>query len=445
MISPQYRFNDFDPPIPFLTGDASALHSIITEVDRVLNSSPEDVEKRQSQYLSHLISHFWGQSQTFRKRFQGNPKQVSQGSLYEMLGKVQPEAKTYFQKLSEKGETEKVPKHHLPTHWATTSGSTGVPLRVKSTAVARAIGMAQVPWAHLASGVDFSWRLASVKPLNKGVKVSKEWDPATSLLFEVGPMLSIPTSVDVQQQLSHLEEFCPDFLITLPNILKEYISLWDQGVRKPLSLKVIRTMGETLSKETREIAEKLTGAKVLDTYSSSEVERIATQVASGGSYKVNTYSLIVEVLREDGTRCEPGEMGRVVVTDLMNYATPMIRYDIGDWATPANESHTELKSILGRSRNLITLPNGKKVWPLVGYREFSQVLPVRQFHIAQIGPSRLQARFQVDFLPNQNDIEEVKKVICENLEWNFDIEMHFQTEALPKPKNGKLEDFVSLI
>lgn len=445
MINPQYRFNDFDPPIPFLTGDASALHSIITEVDRVLTLPSEKVKKRQTQYLFRLISHFWGQSQTFRERFRGNPEQVSQSNLYEILEKVQPEAKPYFQKLSEKKAEWKVPKHHLPTHWASTSGSTGVPLKVECTAVTRAIGMAQVPWAHLASDVDFSWRLASVKPLNKGVKVSKEWDSATNLLFEVGPMLSIPTSIDVQQQLNHLEEFRPDFLITLPNILKEYASLWDREARRPLSLKMIRTMGESLSAKTREIAEKLTGAKVLDTYSSSEIERIATQVVPGESYKVNTYSLIVEVLREDGSRCAPGEMGRVVVTDLMNYATPVIRYDIGDWAIPANESHSELQSILGRSRNLITLPNGKKVWPLVGYREFSKVVPVRQFHIVQTEPERLKAKFQVELLPNQNDIDKIKEVICESLEWDFDIEMHFQTEALPKPKNGKLEDFVSLI
>lgn len=442
----EFRFSDFDPPIPFLTGDAAALHSIITEVDRVLALPSEKVEERQAHYLLKLIAHFWKSSEFFRRRCQRNPAKGDHcGNLWEILNRIEPKPKQYFQTLPHLDVQVKVPKHHQPTHKATTSGSTGVPLTISATAVTRAIGMAQVPWAHLASGVDFSWRLASVKPLNKGVSVSENWDPASSLLFDVGPMLSIPTSIDIQQQLNHLEEFRPDFLITLPNILKEYLSVWDRGLRKPLPLKMIRTMGETLPDSTRELAKELTGAEVLDTYSSSEVERIATQTSSDGNYKVNTYSLIVEILREDGSRCQPGEMGRVVVTDLMNYATPLIRYDIGDWAVPANESHSELRSILGRSRNLITLPNGKKIWPLVGYREFSKVIPVRQFHITQVEPTRLKAKFQVDLLPNRADVERVKEIIRESLGWKFEIGTHFQTEPLPKPKNGKLEDFVSLL
>lgn len=446
MIHPRYRFNDFDPPIPFLTGDAAALHSILTEVDRTLNSWEKSVEERQLFYLRRLIKHFWKSSELFRRRCQCNPTKVNNyENLEEILSKIEPKPKQYFQTLHLLEERPKVPRHHLPTHWATTSGSTGVPLEVRCTAVTRAIGMAQVPWAHVASGVDFSWRLASVKPLNKKVAVSESWDPSTSLLFEVGPMLSIPSSVDILQQLDHLEEFRPDFLITYPNILKEYLSLWDHGERKPLSLKMIRTMGETLPEKTRRLASQLTGALVLDTYSSSEVERIATQISPEGPYLVNTYSLIVEILDEQGQRCQPGEIGRVVITDLMNYATPLIRYDIGDYAVPLDESHQKLQRIVGRSRNMITLPNGKKVWPLVGYKDFSRIVPVRQFHIVQDSSDHLTANFHVDRLLSPREEERVKGIICDNLGHMFSIDIVCQTTPLKKPANGKLEDFVSLV
>jgi phenylacetate-CoA ligase len=445
VINPQYRFNDFDPPIPFLTGDASALHSIITEVDRVLNSPREEIEKRQAQYLYRLVLHFWGQSETFRKRFQGNPNEVGLCNLSEMLGRISPQAKPYFQNLSEKGEAIKVPKHHLPTHWSITSGSTGTPLKVRGTAITRAIGMAQVSWAHLVSGVDFSWRLASAKPLNKRTSVSESWDPSTSLLFEVGPMLSVPTSIDAVEQLSCLREFRPDFLITFPNVLKEYLSMWDQGLAEPLQLKMIRTMGETLPEEIRSMAESVTGAVVLDTYSSSEVERIATQIAPDGPYIVNSYSLIVEVLNSQGERCQPGEMGRVVVTDLMNYATPLIRYDIGDYAIPLDLSHNTLHRVVGRSRNMVTLPSGQRVWPLVGYRDFCKIAPVRQFHIRQVSPSELKVQFYVSRMLSDAEINEVKMVICQSLGCPFDIDIECRTSPLEKPANGKLEDFVSLL
>lgn len=444
MTRPAYRFNDFDPPIPFLTGDASVLHSVITEVDRIHSLTPEEVQKHQSAFLYKLLKYYSKKSFLFSKRLLGNITDYSEESeLKELLNLVKPEGKHYFQNL--KGNRVKVPEHHLPTHWATTSGSTGVPLKVQCTAITRAIGMALVPWTHLTSGTDFSWRMASVKPTNIAVGQSESWDPASSLLFDVGPMLSISSSEDILTQLDKLEDFQPDALIVFPSVLKEYTYLWDKGVRKPLKLKVIRTMGETLCNETREIARELTGAKVLDTYSSSEVGRIATQVSPDFPYLTNTYSLIVEVLNDNGARCLPGETGRVVVTDLFNYATPLIRYDIGDYAVPYDSYHHKLTEVKGRSRNMITLPDGRKVWPLVGYREFSEVVPIRQFHIQQVEPDRLKAKFFVDCLPDPEDMEKVRNIIRKSLGYCFDIDDSYQVEPLAKGANGKMEDFVSLL
>jgi phenylacetate-CoA ligase len=40
----------------------------------------------------------------------------------------------------------------------------------------------------------------------------------------------------------------------------------------------------------------------------------------------------VEILRDDGSPAAVGEQGEVVVTSLVNYAMPHIRYRIGDVA-----------------------------------------------------------------------------------------------------------------
>ena len=42
--------------------------------------------------------------------------------------------------------------------------------------------------------------------------------------------------------------------------------------------------------------------------------------------------MIVEVLNEDGSACAPGECGKVVITHLHNFASPLIHYDIDDFA-----------------------------------------------------------------------------------------------------------------
>jgi phenylacetate-CoA ligase len=42
--------------------------------------------------------------------------------------------------------------------------------------------------------------------------------------------------------------------------------------------------------------------------------------------------IVVEVLAADGRAFAISQVGRVVVTDLLNFASPVIRYDIGDYA-----------------------------------------------------------------------------------------------------------------
>lgn len=437
----EYRFDDFTPPIPFLTGDAAVLHSIISEVDRVAHLSPEEIQKRQAHYLAPLIHHFSKVSPSFKKRL---GKVSLKGNLKENLTKIEPINKLGLQEWQRAEPNVAIPQHHLPENWATTSGSTGTPLKVRGTAITRAIAMAQIPWTHLASGTDFSWRMASVKPTNTVTGESDSWDGASSLLFNVGPLLSLSSSTDIFKQLDALERFKPDILIVFPSVLKEYLCVWKSGIRTPLNLKVVRTMGETLGKGMGEIVKEMTGATLLDTYSSSEIGRIATQVAPNSPYITNNYSLIVEVLNERNERCEPGELGRVVVTDLTNYATPIIRYDIGDWAIPDDPHHHKLREVRGRSRNIIQLPDGRKIWPLVGYREFSEVVPVRQFRIEQVAPDCLKAQFYVFELPSPEAKEKVLRIIRESLDYDFEIEADFQMSPIAKGPNQKLEDFISL-
>jgi len=59
-----------------------------------------------------------------------------------------------------------------------------------------------------------------------------------------------------------------------------------------------------------------------------------------------------------------GQVGRVVVTDLHNFATPLIRYDLGDYAEmadtcPCGRGLPALKRIMGRRRNMVRLPDGR--------------------------------------------------------------------------------------
>ena len=67
---------------------------------------------------------------------------------------------------------------------------------------------------------------------------------------------------------------------------------------------------------------------------------------------------MIEILDESGHAFGPEEAGRVVVSDLHNFAMPLIRYEIGDYAAPGEacpygRGLPVLRRVLGRTRNRI--------------------------------------------------------------------------------------------
>ena len=59
---------------------------------------------------------------------------------------------------------------------------------------------------------------------------------------------------------------------------------------------------------------------------------IAQNCLEGNKLHVNTELCILEIVDDEGNTCPPGQRGRVIITDLNNWAMPFIRYDTEDGA-----------------------------------------------------------------------------------------------------------------
>jgi phenylacetate-CoA ligase len=121
---------------------------------------------------------------------------------------------------------------------------------------------------------------------------------------------------------------------------------------------------------------------------------------------------ILSVVRDDGRAAGPGELGRVVVTDLGNWVMPFINYDIGDWARagppcPCGRGFPTLLSLEGRLGEVIRTPAGKTVSAVAlgAFLVYARgVLPyVWEFQAVQIGTDAVllrivpTARFTLEF------------------------------------------------
>jgi len=227
-------------------------------------------------------------------------------------------------------------------------------------------------------------------------------------------------------------------------------ALIEHSPQAPANLKKVVTIGETLTDEVVREARETWGVDVLDSYSSEEFGPIATQCAAGGPYHVMAEGLVVEVLRDDGSVCGPGESGRLVITDLHNFATGMIRYETGDHAEvggpcACGRGLPTLARILGRSRNMIALPDGSRRWPRIGLTQYGKLAPIKQFQLIQRTATKLELRLHVARPLSAEERDGVVSGLQQRLGYAFDVDIILFDHALPRGTNGKFESVMSLI
>lgn len=95
---------------------------------------------------------------------------------------------------------------------------------------------------------------------------------------------------------------------------------------------VISTAG-VLYPVMREKIESSFGCRVYDHYGAREVHGVAMECPERTGLHVSAFTHLIEVVDEQGKHCPPGTEGELVITSLLNYAMPLIRYRIGDRGT----------------------------------------------------------------------------------------------------------------
>lgn len=149
--------------------------------------------------------------------------------------------------------------------------------------------------------------------------------------------------------------------------------------------------GEALYTYQRDLIESFFGTRVFNRYGCREVGHIANECMMKNGLHYNADHLIIEVVDKQGKPSKSGELGEIVITDLDNYAFPMIRYKIGDMGRTMNYDECgcgtmlpKLESVEGRKFDIIVGKNGNRVsgsfWTLLMRYEIDGV---EQFQVIQ--------------------------------------------------------------
>lgn len=427
-----------------VTGKAAELQTLLYQLNSSEYLPYEEIVAAQERQLAELVSYAQQHSPHFKQRLTETGLSASQVSTIAGLKQLNLLTRRMLQANFEDIKCRRLAESHLPAMEVKTSGSSGEPVRVLRTAINQRFWQAYTMREHIWQKRDFGGKLAVLRAnlsFNEAAELPNWGEPA-NLLFATGKAYAMPINRNISEQAQWLEKINPDYLLVYPNNLA---ALLDQKIKLP-GLKQIKTMGETLSVTLRQRAEAELKAKVYDNYSSQELGNIAIQCNESGLYHIMAESLIIEILNSKDEVCQPGEAGRVVATDLHNFATPLIRYDIGDYAEPGpscicGRGLPTLKRIAGRERNMMVV-NGERRWPLVGFHHYREIAPILQYQLIQKTADMIEVRLVAESGLSKQQEAELTKIIHSALGFKPELNFTYFATEIPRGKNGKFEEFI---
>lgn len=197
---------------------------------------------------------------------------------------------------------------------------------------------------------------------------------------------------------------------------------------------------DMLFDETREVVRRAFGSvPMVSRYSNEENGVLGQDEGENNIFPINEADYIVEILDDDGNEVKSGVQGRIVVTDLFNYAMPMIRYDTGDFAA------VEVRKINGRKKRCLTNFSGRKVdvifntdgkalSPYMITNYMWSFTDVTQFQVIQTGERQYRLKLNVPpaFARESEVVELMKRLLGQNA----DIAVE-RTDEIPVLASGK--------
>jgi phenylacetate-CoA ligase len=414
--------------------------------------SAESIEAMQLQQLQSLVDSATRNVPFYRKSLLpllGGPGNVL---TFETFRHFPLLTRSDIQDAGNRLHSKVVPEGHGDIHMVQTSGSTGQPVRVNRTTLSILFSRALTLRNHRWHQRDFNATVAGILALRgRSVKAARQGHPTRWIpAHDTGSYYHFDVTRPVGEQLDWLIERDPAILVTYPSNLRALLERSKADGRRPRQLGEVTTMGEPVYPKLRQLCAEEWHARLIDSYSSQEFGMMAVQCPQHSHYHIQAEGVVLEVLDADGHLCKPGEIGRIVVTDLHNFSMPLIRYALGDYARvgqpcSCGRGLPVLDEIIGRERNMLHLPSGDTAWPVPFFsRELLDIAPVRQIQIIQETLHAINVKLAVERGLTEAEATALKTLIGRRLGDVFDITLTCVDE-IPLSRGGKFQDFISNI
>jgi len=376
-------------------------------------ASPEEKRRRSLALLRHVVFRAYHTVPYYKRRFDEagvNPRDLR--SAEDLLRFPLLAKRDVVEHASELVATG---RDLLGATWDATGGSTGEPLRFLRSRRAWALGFANERRVWRWYGVHSGARQAYIWGSDRDVPPDQAHDDWRARLLGVCRLNAFWIDDARSRRFAEiLDRFQPEVIYGYAAALARFAT-WLRSSRYELSIqpRAIRATAEVLLPEHRALVEEHLRGPVYDFYGSREVGPIASESPARKGLHVFSDVTHVEILRADGTPCEPGEVGEVVVTKLHEFAMPFVRYRIGDraaWAPRMVDplGFPRITAIEGRMGDFVRTVDGREIHGEFFTHLFYGVPGVVRFQVQQPRPDRLLVLVQTSGSTSGSELERIR-------------------------------------
>jgi phenylacetate-CoA ligase len=323
-------------------------------------------------------------------------------------------------------------------HWVYTSGTTGMPFKASQNPDKRNRTIADLIYFHKLAGWDVGDRYVFLRAWTSDYIVHK----SKMFIQNFIPFDLINFDDEAKEAMKQIlvTDKKVKVLLGYSSGMENFVNyLEDTDCDSSIfNIKVIIVDTDNLTDLTKRKLENMFACPVINRYSNEEQGILATTPPYNEVFRLNTASYYFELLKLNSDEpAGPGEIGRIVVTDLYNRSMPFIRFDTGDLAISNDADRQHLKTISsleGRVTDSIRDTKGNIVTTAIVCSYMREFEKFKKYQLIQDEADHYLLKVVCDEGAYSDDVfvETLHKVLGTNA--NIDVE---HVDNIASEKTGK--------
>jgi phenylacetate-CoA ligase len=230
--------------------------------------------------------------------------------------------------------------------------------------------------------------LAKLEKQSLAVELAGSWAGPLSKIFRNGSAKKIIHQYNDAALIAELRKYRFGYLVCANRYVDILMKNGGLDLIKELGIKLWIHLNDFRDPEIVDALSSI-GVRSLSNYSAAEVGRIAYECSKyRGHFHVAHTNVMVECDDQLTASFNDKSVGRLLITHLHSYATPIIRYDVGDFGQLEQQCRcghngATISNLFGRGKHFLRHPSGKLLPFYLSTRVLQEIVAFRECRFRQ--------------------------------------------------------------